>query len=210
MNVYTFPFDTCETPKNNGIAQPYSVFINLISCLIIFYFLLQTKNYYAFILLLSLLLFELFHTLSHFIHIKGKFLYTSIHINGFLINLSLLHFLYRYTNKLPNIYYIIFLLLILLCDIYFFFNFSFIYFVLTQFILLVAILFYYYNFLPTNVQYNLKIILVSIFIIYIAFINEKINCKNMLKLYPNFPFHMIIEMLGIIPIYLLSYTFYNL
>jgi hypothetical protein len=29
-NEYTFPFDTCETPKNNFFAQPYSVSINFL------------------------------------------------------------------------------------------------------------------------------------------------------------------------------------
>ena len=38
MSEYTFPFDTCEKPNKNGIAQPYSAFFNIINCVIIFYF----------------------------------------------------------------------------------------------------------------------------------------------------------------------------
>ena len=26
MSEYTFPFNTCEKPNKNGIAQPYSAF----------------------------------------------------------------------------------------------------------------------------------------------------------------------------------------
>ena len=140
MNTYTFPFDTCEKPNKIGIAQPYSVFVNFITCSIVLYFLIKTKSYYAFFLLLALLIFEIFHTLSHFIHIKGKFLYTITHITGFLVNISFLNFLYNYTKVFPNIYYLIFLFLILICDLYSFFNLSFIYFVLTQIILFIAIL----------------------------------------------------------------------
>ena len=44
MSEYIFPFSTCEKPNKNGIAQPYSSFFNFINCLIIFYFLLKTKN----------------------------------------------------------------------------------------------------------------------------------------------------------------------
>jgi len=69
MNEYTFPFDTCEKTNKNGIAQPYSALFNLINCLIIFYFLLKTKHNYTFILLFSILCFELFHLFSHIIHI---------------------------------------------------------------------------------------------------------------------------------------------
>jgi hypothetical protein len=29
MNKYVFPFNSCEIPNENGIAQPYSVLINL-------------------------------------------------------------------------------------------------------------------------------------------------------------------------------------
>ncbi len=209
-NIYTFPFDTCETPQESGIAQPYSVFVNSFTCLIILFFLLKTKSYHSFLLLLSLLIFELFHTLSHFIHIKGKFLYTSIHVTGFLVNVAFFNFLYRYTKVFPNIYYIGFLCAILVCDAYAFFNLSFIYFVLTQIILFIAILCYYYPLLNKNIKTNLQIILVVTFLIYSAFVNEKMNCKNMLKAFPNFPFHMLIEALGIIPIYILSNTFYCL
>lgn len=69
MNEYTFPFNTCEIPNKKGVAQPYSALFNLINCIIIFYFLLKTKNNYTFILLFSILCFELFHTFSHSIHI---------------------------------------------------------------------------------------------------------------------------------------------
>jgi len=70
MNEYVFPFDTCETPNKDGIiAQPYSVLFNVINCVIIFYFLLKTKRDYTFMLLFSILCFELFHTFSHIIHI---------------------------------------------------------------------------------------------------------------------------------------------
>jgi len=41
---YIFPFNTCETPNKNGIAQPYSVFFNIVSCFIIIYFLFTKKK----------------------------------------------------------------------------------------------------------------------------------------------------------------------
>lgn len=35
MDDYTFPFSTCEKPQE-GIAQPYSFYTNIISVVIIF------------------------------------------------------------------------------------------------------------------------------------------------------------------------------
>jgi hypothetical protein len=210
MSEYTFPFDTCEKPNKTGIAQPYSVFVNLITCSIVLYFVLKTKNNHSFFLLFSLLVFEFFHTFSHFIHIKGNFLFTITHIAGFLVNISFLNFLYNYTHILPKLYYLLFLFSILVLDAYSFLNLSFIYFVLTQIILFVAILYYYYPVLPKEIKSKIQLILLTTGLIYLGFVNEKLNCKSMLNMFPNFPFHVIIETLSIIPIYLLSSTFYNL
>jgi hypothetical protein len=210
MSSYTFPFDTCEIPNKNGVAQPYSVIINIITCSIVLYFLTLTTTYYSFFLLLSLLIFELFHTLSHFIHIKGKFLYTITHISGFLVNLSFLNFLYNYTGIFPSNTYLIFLGCILIADLFCFLNLSFIFFIATQIFLFLAILYYYYNLLPSNIKERIQLLVFSTFLIYLLFVNEKMNCKKMMKIFPNFPFHMIIEIVSIIPIYYLSYTFYNL
>lgn len=203
--MYTFPFDTCEKP-NVGIAQPYSVAVNCITCSIVFYYLCKTTTIHSFLLLGSLFVFELFHTLSHFIHIKGPFLVTSTHIAGFLFNLSFLYYLYKDTNVSPGNYSLVFGI-ILMADYYAFTNLSFIYFILTQIFFFLSILFYYYPLLSKEKRYNLNIILVSTFFIYLAFVNEKMNCKKMLDAF-SFPFHMIIELLSIVPIYVLSKTFY--
>lgn len=209
MTEYTFPFDTCEKPNTSGIAQPYSVLVNLINCSIIFYYLIKTENNNSFLLLGSLLIFELFHTISHSIHIKGKFLYTITHAAAFLYNILLFNFLYNYTSKFPHKYYIVFLACIILFDIYALYNSSVIYFILTQFLLFASILYYYYPFLPTKIKNKIHWIGLSAVLIYLGFINEKINCKKMLKVYPNFPFHIIIELFSIIPVYLLSSGFYK-
>lgn len=210
MSDYTFPFDTCERPNKTGIAQPYSVFVNLITCSIVLFFLLKTKNNHSFFLLFSLLVFEIIHTFSHLIHIKGHFLVTITHIAGFLVNISFLNFLYNYTHILPKLYYLFFLGCILLLDAYSFFNLSFIYFVLTQIFLFVAILYYYYPVLPKQIKSKIQLILLITGLVYLGFVNEKVNCKTMLNMFPKFPFHAIIETLSIIPIYLFSHTFYNL
>ena len=209
MKEYTFPFDTCEIPQETGIAQPYSVSVNIITCLIVLSFLLHSKNIPNILLLLSLFVFEVFHTFSHFIHIKGPLQYTITHIAGFLVNIAFFNLLYRTTNVFPPVYYIVFLLLILSIDLYSFFNLSFIYFVFTQIFFFIAILGFYYPLLPQKIKYNLHIILGFTLLIYLCFVNEKINCKRMLTLFPQFPFHVIIEIVSIIPIYLLSSTFYK-
>ena len=69
---------------------------------------------------------------------------------------------------------------------------------------------FYYRFLPTNIKRNiLYIIVFSLFVLGIQ-INEIINCQSMLEKYPNFPFHVIVEISVFIPIMLLCYSFYKI
>jgi hypothetical protein len=57
---------------------------------------------------------------------------------------------------------------------------------------------------------RLNILLIIIGIIYLGFVNEAFNCKKMLKKFPNFPFHALIEILILIAVYLFSLSFYNI
>lgn len=209
-NKYTFPFDTCEKPTNKFIAQPYSVTINFLSIIIILYFLCKTHTLHGFILLFSLLLFDIAHTFSHFIHIKHDIQTTLVHVLAYLLSFSLFYALYKYTKKKPSIPFIIFLLSILLFDIYAFFNLSLLYYIFTYILFLFSIFIYYYSSLSNKIKKNLNILLVIIFIAYLGFINETYNCKKMLEKFPNFPFHAIIEILILFAVYFFSLIFYNI
>ena len=206
MTNYNFPFDTCEKNQYDtiGIAQPYSVFVNLITCSIVLYYLNQTKTKHSFYLLLSLFIFETFHTLSHLIHIKGPLLPTITHIAGFIVNITFINYMIQHTNVLPSNIFKNIVLGIILIDAYAFFNLSFIYFVASQICLFMFTLSCYYNILEKSKQISLLYIMCFSVIIYLLFVNEKINCKKMQNKYPNFPFHILIEIISIIPIYLLA------
>jgi len=209
-NKFTFPFDTCETPKNHFFAQPYSVSINIMSTIIILYFLFNTRTLHAFLLLFSLLLFDLSHTFSHFIHIKSSIQITLVHVLAYILNFAFLYALYKYTNKLPSITLSIFLLLVLTFDVYAFFNLSLLYYLFTQILFFFSIFIYYFGSLSKSMNKNLNILLCLIGVIYLGFINEVFNCKRMLEIYPSFPFHAIIELIILFAIYFFSLTFYNI
>jgi hypothetical protein len=209
-NKYTFPFDTCEKPKNKFFAQPYSVTINFISTLIVLYFLFKTNTLHGFMLLFSLLLFDLSHTFSHFIHVKPGIQITLVHVLAYFLNFTFFYALYKYTKKLPSIPLIIFLVIVLLVDIYAFFNLSLLYYIFTQILFFFSIFIYYYSSLSNTMKKRLNILLIIIGIIYLGFVNEAFNCKKMLKKFPNFPFHALIEILILIAVYLFSLSFYNI
>ena len=205
MNDYIFPFDTCEIPNKNGIAQPFSVFFNLLICSLIFYFLLNSKTNHAKILLISILVFELFHTFSHFIHIQINI----THFLAYVMNISFLYFFYKVTNILPNKYFLFWLSLLVLLDLYLVFTSSFVYYLMSMSLIYISILFYYYKHLPKPVQDYIFYIIFFIILIIGLFFNEKKNCKKMLKTI-HFPFHIIIEFTGLILFYIICNTFYKL
>ena len=202
---YLFPFDTCEKPNEKGIAQPYSSLFNLINCIIILSFLYKTKKNYTFYFLFSILLFEIFHLFSHLIHIQNYTQLSIIHLLSYFINLSLFYTLYRYTNKLPTIHFLFYLLLVIVFDIYFFLTINVIHYIVTQTLLFSSLLFYYHSFLP-----DIRTILVVASILILLLVNEKYNCETMLSIYPDFPFHSFVEIGGILFFYFVCSTFYKL
>lgn len=210
MSNYTFPFSTCEKPNINGIAQPYSSLLNLINCLIIFYFLLKIKHNYTFILLFFILCFELFHVFSHTIHVSGSIQINITHILSYCINFAFLFFFYNYLQKIPNTWFILFYIFLIIFDIYTFYNMNVVYYIFTQALLFLSVLFYYYPLLNKNIKNKINIIFVLVILIIILFLNEKYNCERMMSINPNFPYHIFIEIIGILLFYIICSTFYKL
>jgi hypothetical protein len=211
MNEYTFPFDTCETPNTNGIiAQPWSVLFDCISVVIIIYFLMKTKTNYSFALIVSILMFELFHVFSHIIHIAGKIQTYILHSLALLINLLYINTLYNHTKVFPRPWFLFYIVCILIVDIYALFNLPFIFYFFTQILTFISTVLYYNKLMPQYYQKTIPYIIISLIVIYLIFVNESFNCKYMLSVYPNFPFHIIIEILSIIPFYFILSVYHRL
>jgi len=204
---FIFPFSTCEKSNKNGIAQPYSMSINIVSIFIIIYFLFQVKNIYTFFVIFSLLLFECVHTFSHAIHIPNFLQINIIHSLAYITIFSILLFFYNYTHKAPSFLFTTILIILLLFDIYSFMFLSFFYYFQSSLLIFFSILIYYYNYIPKNKSYYIPIIGLLGMCILLLFYNEKINCKQMLEIFPNFPFHAPLEIVGLLIFYFICKFF---
>ncbi len=209
-NDFTFPFDTCETPKNKWFAQPWSVAVNCISVFMVLYFLTKTKTKHAFLVLFFLLLFDVSHTFSHFVHIPSKFQITIVHVLAYLINIAFLFALYKHTKKVPALPYLLFLAAVAIFDIYAFFHLSLLYYILTQLVIFFFILFYYYGALDNGMKKNIKMMFLFVGLLYLGFVNEAYHCKSMLARFPHFPFHAIVEMFALFAVYYFCLTVYKI
>lgn len=210
MDEYTFPFTTCEKVNKMGMAQPYSALVNILNCIIILYFLTKTNNRKSFMLILLFLLFEVFHAFSHSIHIPGNIQINIIHILVYLINFTFFYIFYKQTNKSPSLLFLLYIGIIIILDLYALFKLSIVYYLTTQSLIFISLIIYYYNYLPTFITNKVPHIIITIFSVIILFLNEKYNCNYMLSKYKNFPFHILIEIVGIVFFYILSSTFYKL
>ena len=207
---FLFPFSTCERPNKEGISQPYSVLTNMLSILVIMYFLFQTKNIYPFLLILSILAFECMHTFSHMIHLPGYIQGIIVHLIAYIINLFYLLTFYYYTKHAPSITFLIFLVCLILIDIWFFTFFSFVYYFSSSIFIFLSIFIYYYPYIPKNKKSYIVIILLLGLSIIGLFYNEIYNCKNMLTMFPGFPFHALLELNGTVIFYYLCKFFYQM
>lgn len=202
-----FPFNTLEKAQTNSmIAQPYSAFIVFITVCMLFYFLFQTKNIHVILVLISTILFSSFHMLSHAFHIPGNLQVNFVHSSAYLIFFALFTLLYSISKVVPSIYFIIFCVIIILLDIYAFFNLTLVYFATTQFILNLSLLYYYQNYLPTNFKQDLPIIVFLLILTTIIITLEKKYGDGLIEKYPDFPFHAINEVVGFILFYIVAYN----
>ena len=234
MNL--FPFCTCETPLKDGIvAQPYSTATNGINCLVILYFLLHTHTTYAYILLFSILCFEVFHTFSHTIHVAGTIQTNVIHTLSYGMNLSFLYACAQYTHMWPSGGFGMILLLLVGFDLYSITNLSPVFYLISQALIFISVLSYYYSLLPAYIQHSMYPILGVVAIIVLLFLNESlhiqmnsyvvhlnmrgypplcfgyhIHCAQMQSAFPGVPFHVLIELAGIVLFYLICSRFYRL
>ena len=210
MDNYTFPFKTYEKVQKEGIKQPYSTFVNVVTCVIILYFLVNTKKLSNFMLLFSIFLFELSHVFAHAFHIKGYTHTYLTHIISYFVNLSLFYVLYDYTKIIPSYGFLLVILIVMCFDIYSLLNLQLIYYMATQTLIFIFLIMYYVALLPSSIIENLYYIILTVFVILGFIVNEKINGEKMMAFNSDFPWHIFVEIPGLLLFYLISKCFYRL
>jgi hypothetical protein len=204
-----FPFDTCEKVQE-GIAQPYSTGINILNIAVIIYFLTKTKHAYTFYFIFSILLFEIFHTLSHMFHIHRQIQTNLVHSMVYLINATFLYTVYRHSGIPPSFFLMFIICIWIGLDIYAMLHLSMVFYIITQLGIFFSILFFYYSILPTNSKNSIPWLFIIGLLIVCLVYNEMRNCEEMENLYPDAPFHILVEIPGLFFFYILCRSMYTL
>jgi hypothetical protein len=185
----------------------------LILCCIIIFFLLKSNNLYSRLFLLSILIFNIFHTFSHALHVKlvknGQFLLT--HFSAIISSLFFILLLNHITKQKLLTWQFCILLFLYVFDIYIITqNFSHIYNIITFLIILFLIMIFNYHLLSRKLKEKIIYIIFFSAIVLFFQIFEIFNCQYILENFKNFPFHIITEISAYIPIYLLCDSFYKI
>jgi hypothetical protein len=203
-----FPFNTCEV-RGDIVDQPYSASINILSCIILLYLLSQAKHIEIQFFILSLFIFQAYHAYSHLFWNENEYSLQHvyiIHTTSYIIIIALITAISFISGELPNIPII---LAAILLDIFILYNYiGTVYNAISGINMWVIILITgLWNVkLPTVVKQLLPMLLMLFAVIIALFFNEKYNCDAMMNAY-QFPYHIAIEICGLIISALFAYIF---
>lgn len=203
-----FPFNTCEV-RGDIVDQPYSASINVLSCIILLYLLSQAKHLEIRLFIASLFVFQAYHAYSHMFWNDNEHSLEHvyiIHSISYIIIVALINAISFISGELPNIP-IIFTAILL--DIYILYNYiGTLYNAISGINIWVIVLITgLWNVkLPAVAKQLLPILLMLFAVIIALFFNEKYNCSAMMDTYV-FPYHIAIEICGLIISSLFAYIF---
>jgi hypothetical protein len=203
-----FPFNTCEV-RGDIVDQPYSASINILSCIILLYLLSQAKHIEIQFFILSLFIFQAYHAYSHLFWNENEYSLQHvyiIHATSYIIIIALITAISFISGELP---YIPIILAAILLDIFILYNYiGTVYNAISGINIWVIILITgLWNVkLPEVVKQLLPMLLMLFAVIIVLFFNEKYNCDAMMNAY-QFPYHIAIEICGLIISSLFAYIF---
>ncbi len=200
MNDYIFPFSTCERPNQYGIVQPFSSIVNFVIVMLLVYFFMKAKSIQLKYVFASFILFELWHTISHMTFIDGSVQQNVVHFLAYNLAFVTLYAILGLTKSSLEIYQILLLIAVVIIDIMVYMYYGGVYIILTGTLLFIVVLVCIYNMMPSFVIYYV----IALLGLSLLFINEAVNCKWLLQKWPNFPFHIFIEIYGLVLFYFLG------
>jgi hypothetical protein len=195
--MFLFPFTTCENVNRNGIAQPYSAIINIIT-----FFTLVLLTFVAKTLPVKLMLsvyaaFEAWHAFSHMKHIPGVLQTNVVHVLGYMMAFATLNAILYLSNSRPSIALMGIISFAVIVDIYVFYFVKGVYTVFTGLLIFAAVVLGSYSKIPHVLKIYIPYLIIGLIALFGLFINETYNCEKMLR-YRLYPYHAAIEILGFV------------
>ena len=197
MSDYIFPFSTCEKHIMEQKMQPYSFAVNLTSTLILLYILINyiSKPKYKISVatfIATLVIFEGWHTFSHYRIMSGSLQFKVIHSLTYLLTFILAIALRDITKMPLDMWQILIILIIITIDLYFA-NRPGYYAVLTGVLLFITVFSMYIMYIPAELRNYVIALSIILVIGVLSFIIESKYCNKLMKYY-ELPYHLGVEL----------------
>lgn len=208
MDAYVFPFDTCELVHTGAmVAQPASASINAISTVMLVAATWIARTSSVRLTLLCYAAFEAWHTWSHIVHIAGHAQKRVVHVLGLLMAFSTLSMIQSLSRRAPmSPTFVGVLVMLLAIDLTITWASTVdILGIASGLAVFVWIVCGRWRYLPRHVRRALLFVVPAIGMLLAMFVNEAVNCKKMLDVSAAFPYHALIEIVGLMLFASISY-----
>lgn len=209
MDSYVFPFDTCEVAGTDAIvAQPASASINAISTAMLVVAASLARTSSVRLTLLCYAAFEAWHTWSHTVHVAGHLQKRVVHVLGLLMAFSTLWMIQSLTRRRAPMspMFVGVLVMLLAVDLAITWTSTVdILGIASGLAVFVWIVCGRWQYLPRHVRRALVYVVPAVGVLLALFVNEAVNCKKMLDAYASFPYHALIEIVGLVLFASISY-----
>jgi len=194
---YQFPRTTCEMPQSGVIKQPVSSAINMLTVFGLVVLLIVRKYDWASgILVLSLVLFELWHTLSHAIHMKNNIQAIGIHTMAYIIAICIGLLIFARTGSI-SLYFVWFAVFMDILVISLRKKIGNHWSVITGIIIIGTLLVENYNKFPNSIQEMFPYFALMFVLGVICFLLETFYCQAAMNK-KQLPYHAIVEIIVLV------------
>lgn len=177
--------------------QPVSTSINIISCTILFYYLLyHTRSLYVSILLISFILFQTWHAFSHAQHINANYQSNIVHGILYLVYFSMLIAILHLSKQNLASTMWLFLFVAVILDLWIWYQIKGFWMVVSGLMLLSVVVIICYRLLPKFFKEAVPWLVTGIGTLILLIYNEEQNCDIMMNAV-KFPYHAMVEIVGL-------------
>jgi hypothetical protein len=158
------------------------------------------------ILLLTFIIFQIWHAFSHAQHIDADVQSNIVHVILYLVYAALIFSISSLSTQRCNSSVWLILLFFVFIDLFIWYNVRGFWMVVSGLQLLTVVMICFYGMLPDFVKTAIPWLVAGVGILILMIYNEEKNCDKMLK-WASLPYHAIVEIIGLGLFVALAYLF---
>ena len=204
MSSWTFPHSTCERSlRGSVVQQPWSFGMNLVNAGLLMKDAVNESKTEPQMALISFVIFELVHAISHSVHLNRNIHEVSVHICGYAMSITTYRVFQKKTGLKLTLAHKLPILMMVITDLIVFSTIRGIYSIATGLSVLALVVAIHIPSMSEQQQVRLLQLIVGTVVLFGMFVAENAYCDTFLKV--NFNYHpLVVETWGIFLFQMLS------